>query len=332
LPSFWFLGLYQSMQHRATPVLAELAGWALPASASAFALMLVCYALTYRRRFASVLESGRGQGPRLGGRRLFAVPLAFLDLFAERTAGFGRASHRFAVRALMRNEPHRLCISVALGLGWLLAFQSATESLSRERPGLGQFAGPLIAAYLLILGLRVAFDLPAGVSSNWIFRANVDAREKSAQPVARRVMLAFLTVGVVLPTAAFWVWLWGWGAAILEVFYLFALSLCFIEFLLEGYRKVPLTCPMPGFQDNFLMLCLLQFLGFELFTRAGSINEAWMLRDPVRLLLLPAAIAAAWLWNRNRLRDAREAGELDEGVTFENLRRPAVERLDLSGG
>jgi hypothetical protein len=190
----------------------------------------------------------------------------------------------------------------------------------------------LIAAYLLILGLRVAFDLPAGVSSNWIFRATVDAREKSAQPVARRVMLAFLTLCVVLPTAASWVWLWGWRAAISETFYLFALSLCFIEFLLEGYRKVPLTCPMPGFRDNFLMLCLLQFLGFELFTRAGSINEAWMLRDPVRLLLLPVAMAAAWLWNRNRLRDAREAGELDEGVTFEDLRRPAVERLDLSGG
>lgn len=328
LPSFWFLGLYQSMQHRGTAVLDALAARAIPAAAAAFVLMLLCYAVSYRRRYASVLEGGRARP----GERWSAPLVAFLDLFAARTPGFRRASHRFAVRALLRNESHRLCLSVALGLGWLLALQSGTSKPAGDTAEIGQLAAPLIAAYLLILGLRVAFELPASVPSNWIFRATLDARNQSALPVARRVMLAWLALGVLIPTAAVWLWIWGWTAALWETIFVLAVSLCLIEILLEGYRKVPLTCPMPGFRDNFLMLCLFQFLGFEIFTRAGAGLEAWMLDDPVRFLVLPAAIAGGAYWNRRRLRDAREAGEVEEGVTFESFRRPAVERLNLSGG
>jgi hypothetical protein len=328
LPSFWFLGLYQALQHRATPALQGLATRAIPAAAAAFVLMMVCYALSYRRRFASVLEGERTRP----GERWSAPLVAILDLFARRTAGFERAAHRFVVRALLRNEPHRLCLSVALGLGWLLAFQSATSAPVGDAPDSPQLAAPLIAAYLLILGLRVGFELPASAPSNWIFRATLDARNESALPVARRVMLAWVATGVVIPAAAVWIWIWGWTAAVWETVFLLAASVCLIEILLEGYRKAPLTCPMPGFRDNFLMLGLFQLLGFEMFTRAGAAVEAWMLRDPVRFLVLPAAMAGGWYWRRRRLRDAREAGELEEGVTFESFRRPAVERLDLSGG
>jgi hypothetical protein len=328
LPSFWFLGFYQSMQHRGTPALDQLATRAIPGATAAFAMMLVCYALSYRRRFASVLEGGSARP----GERWSAPLVAFLDLFARRATGFERASHRFAVRALLRNEPHRLCLFVALGLGWLLGFQSATSKPLGDTPESAQLKAPLIAAYLLILGLRVAFELPASVPSNWIFRCTLDARNQSALPVARRVILAWLALGVLIPTAAAWTWLWGWTAAFWETVFVWAISTCSIEILLEGYRKVPLTCPMPGFRDNFLVLCLLQFLGFEMFTRAGAGLEGWMLRAPVRFLLLPAGIGAGWYWNRRRLRDAREAGEVEEGVTFDSFRRPAVERLDLSGG
>jgi hypothetical protein len=36
-----------------------------------------------------------------------------------------------------------------------------------------------------------------------------------------------------------------------------------------------------------------------------------------------------WYWNRQRLSEAREAGELQEGLTFENVQAPVVERLNL---
>ena len=190
-------------------------------------------------------------------------------------------------------------------------------------------AAPLSAAYVLILGLRFAFELPAGVPASWIFRAVLDPREHETLPVARRVMLSFFTLLVLLPALVLAWWSSGGAVALLHVSYLLALGLCLVELQLTGYRKIPLTCPMPGFGDHLLMLCLVQFLGFELFTRAGAAMELWMLAAPWRFLLVPLVMLVAWLWNQRRLRDAREAGELEEGLTFDNIHIPAVERLNL---
>jgi hypothetical protein len=321
LPPVWYLSLYQVLQHRATAVQQTLASWAWVATFAAPAIMAAVYGLSYRRRFAGVLEGARPPAESRVLRLCFAV----LDAFAPRTAGFARACHLFAVRAMLRNEAHRLTIAVAIGLGVLLAIQSAAEPARTS-----QFAAPLIAAYLLILGLRVALELPAGVPANWIFRAIVDSRETETLGIARRLMLAFLVPVVLVPGFAFAYWRWGAGTALVHLAYVLALSAFLIEVLLAGYRKVPLTCPMPGFRDNALMICLLLFVGFIVFTRLGSAAEAWMFGQPWRFGLLPAAMAWAWHWNRRRLLAAREAGELEEGVTFENAPVRAVTRLDLS--
>ena len=313
LPSLWFLGLYQSLQQRATPALAELARMCLPGGGLAFGLMVGSYALGYRRRFAAVLEGGR----RPSDQRVFALLLRFLDLFSARASGFERACHRFTVRALLRNEAHRVSLAVALGLGWLAAYQN------------GALRAPFATAYLLVLGLRVGFELPAGAAAAWIFRATLDPRENETLPAARRVIVSFLTLFVLLPAFALAWWKAGLPTATQHVLYLLALTVCLIEIQFAGYRKIPLTCPMPGFRDSLLVICLVQFLGYEAFTRAGASVEEWMLKAPVRLLLVPAVMAGAWYWNRQRIKEAREAGELEEGLTFENIRIPVVERLDL---
>lgn len=331
LPPIWFVGLYQDWQHRATPLLAQMGRNVLPAVAIAFGLMVISYALSYRRRFAGVLEGGRQPSE----QRLIGLAVAGLDLFAVRASGFARACHRFAVRALLRNESHRLIIAVSLGLGWLLAIEEVTGALPvvRDKVGLPVPAlldAPLGAAFLLILGLRLAFELPAGVPANWVFRTIVDPRENETLPVARRVVFSFLIPFVVLPDLLLSMWAWGLATAAIHLLYLLTLSLCAIELQFAGYRKVPLTCPMPGFRDNLLMLCLVQFLGFELFTRGGVAMERWIVDATWRYVLVPAAMWVAWYWNRQRIAEAREAGELEEGVTFENMPIRAVERLNLS--
>jgi hypothetical protein len=313
LPSLWFLGLYQSLQHRATPLMAELAGSILPASLAVAALAILSYGLSYRRRFAAVVEGGR----RPADQRVSALLLRVLDLFTSRGAGFERACQRFTTRALLRSETHRLCLAVAIGVGWLVGWRD------------GALAAPLSAVYVVVLGLRLAFEIPAGARAAWIFRSLLDPREHETLPVARRVMLSFLTPLVLLPALALAWWNSGLPAALLHVLYLLALTMCLVELQLAGYRKIPLTCPLPGFRDDLLMLCGFQFLGFEFFTRAGAAIEEWMMAAPARFLLVPLAMAGGWYWNRRRLRDAREAGELEEGLTFDNIHIPEVERLNL---
>jgi hypothetical protein len=290
-----------------------LAHIAIPGSLAVLTMALLSYGLSYRRRFAAALEGGR----RPSEQRASAMLLRFLDLFAAGANGFVRASHRFTVRALLRSESHRLCVAVAIGIGWLAAWQS------------GPLAAPFCAAYILILGLRLAFEMPAGAPAAWIFRAVLDPREHETLPVARRVILSFLTPLVLLPALALAWWNAGPVTAAWHVLYLLALALCLAELQLAGYRKIPLTCPTPGFRDHLLMLCLGQFVGFEIFTRAGFAVEEWMLAAPWRFGFVPLAMLGAWYWNRSRLREAREAGELQEGLTFENIQIPAVERLNL---
>lgn len=307
LPPVWFLGLYQIIQHRPTPFFTEVAPYALWGLAAAFAIVALTYGLSYRRRFAAVLEGG----PKPSDQPFLRAAIRLLDLFAPRASGFHRAAHQFTVRAMLRGESHRMAIAVAAGLGWM-----AGSSLA--------------AAYLLVLGLRVAFEMPAGVRANWIFRATLDERRNDTAAVARRAMLAFLAVVVLAPGLALAWRQSGVVHAIGHTLYVLALSLILIEILLAGYRKLPVTCPMPGFKDNFLMLCLIQFLGFILFSVVGAAIERWMWAAPWRFAFVPLAMLAAWRWNRRRLYDAREAGELEEGLMFENAAVRAVTRLDLS--
>ena len=313
LPSLWFLGLYQVWQNRPQAVMTALARNVAPGLLAVLLLVILSYGLSYRRRFAAVQEGGR----RPSEQRASMALLWCLDLFAARADGFVRAAHRFTVRALLRSESHRLCVAVALGVGWLAAWQS------------GPLAAPFAAAYILILGLRFAFELPAGVPAAWLFRVVLDPREHGTLPVARRVIFSFLTPLVLLPAFALAWWSNGVVVALLHLLYLCALAICLTELQLSGFRKIPLTCPTPGFRDHLLMLCLVQFLGFEFFTRGGFAMEQWMLDAPWRLLFVPLAMAGAWYWKRQRLRDAREAGELEEGLTFDNVQAQVVERLNL---
>jgi len=334
LPPLWYLSLYQSIQHRSSPAMAELAPMAGVSLGVALGLTVLSYGLSYRRRFAGVLE-----GVRLpSGRSVLRFALALLDCFSYRTSGFRRASYRFVIRTLLRNEAQRIWISVSVALGWLLALQSASSVVSPtprstdSLPEASLLAAPLMAAYLLVLGLRLAFEFPAALPANWIFRSTLNCHEHESLGIARRVILAFLTLLVLLPHLAFVSWLRSFPIAALQTVYVLALSLGLTEVLLAGYRKIPFTCPAPGFRENLPLQCFLQLLGFVGFARIGAELERWMLVEPVRLLLIPAAMSAAYCWNQVRLSNARVAGEIEEGLSFESCRSPAVQQLQLLDG
>ena len=331
LPPMWYLSLYQSMQHRASPAMARLAPMAGISVVVAFGLMVLSYGLSYRRRFAGIMEGGRQPS----SQPLLRFAAAFLDWFSYREPGFPRASYRFITQTLLRNEAQRFWISVSLALGWLLAFQSASSApfhTARAADGLPEaalLAAPLMTAYLLMLGLRLAFELPAAIPANWIFRTILNPQEHETRGIVRRVMLAFLTPLVLMPYFALFLWLRSFPIAAFQTAYVLALSVCLIEFLLSGYRKIPFTCPMPGFRENLPLRCLLLLLGFIAFASLGAELELWMLVQPVSFLLLPAAMSAAWYGNEMRLKDAREAGELEVGLSFDSRLSPAVQQLKL---
>jgi hypothetical protein len=334
LAPLWFLSLYQSLQGRATPGMASLVPLALSSVGASVGMMAVSYGLSYRRRYAGVLEGQSRPSSRFLGRFI----LALLDSFSNSRTGFERATYRFVVRALLRNEAQRLCISVSLGLGWFFAAQAVALSVSGNSPDSGSLpppallAAPLMVAYLLLTGLRLAWEIPAAVPANWVFRSIVDPRAHETAGIARQVMLAFLTVSVLLPSFALTWWWRGLAMATLHTSCVLLLSLCLMEFLLAGYRKIPFTCFMPGFRENLPLVCVLHVLGFVVFAQLGARLEQWILVQPVLLVLVAGVLVAAWLCKRARVRGAVEAGEYEPGISFDGRRGPAIERLRLSDG
>ncbi len=319
-PPLWFLSLYQEMEGHLTSAMAPFSHRALEASAVALLWMIAAFALGYRRSFAGTMEGGKPPRKQPVAR----LALAFLDLFGARAAAFERACHRFILRAMLRNEAHRMCISVAVGLGWLLGTQQALSNVAETR-----LEAPFTAAYLLILGLRIAFELPAGVAANWIFRATLDPRANPTLGAPRRVILSFLVPSVLAPS---FVLAWrdmGFLSAALHTLVVLALSLLLADILLAGYRKIPLTCPLPPFGDSFLVLVVVQIVAFALFVQLGARLDAWLLRNPWYFPLLPLAMAAIFVWNQRRIAQAREDGELEDTLLFENAAPVAVQRLDL---
>ena len=319
-PSLWFLGLYQNLQHVKGRGIEPLAGTALTACAIAFALMVISYAFSYRRRFAAVLEGARPPARQW----LLAATLRFLDFFSAGALPFERACHRFVIRAMLRDETHRLAIAVSIGLGWLLALQAISSDSEVTR-----LAGPLAAAYPLILGLRIAFEIPAGVPSNWVFRVILDPRAHETYRLTRRILLAFLVPTVVVP--AFLIGLWQLGPldAVLHALYVLALTLVLGEALLSGYRKIPLTSPLPALQANLPVLVVINATAFALFTQLGARFEKTLLEIPWLFPIVPGALGIAWFWNRRRIAEARVNGEWEEGFTFDSAPPPTVNRLDL---
>ena len=319
-PPLWFLGLYENLEGRGPIALRELGDVALEASAAVFCWMLAAYALGYRRSFSATLETTKP--PRT--QHLARVALAYFDLFAAGSKGLERACYRFIVRAFLRSEPHRMCLAVALGLGWIIAAQQVAAPQAGMR-----LEAPFTAAYLLILGLRIAFEMPAGAASNWIFRASLNPAVNPALGATRRVMGGMLATFVLAPGFVFGWRDMGLWAALLHVAVVALLSASLAEFFLLGYRKIPLACPMPPFGEDFLVRVVLQVVAFGAFMSAGSGMDAWFLRKPWMFPLLPAGMAGAWLWNQRRLAESRANGELEETLLFENQAPVVVTSMEL---
>ena len=106
-----------------------------------------------------------------------------------------------------------------------------------------------MTAYLLVLGLRLAFELPAVIPANWIFRSILNSSEHESLGIARRVMLAFLAPLVLLPYFAFFLWFRSFSTAALQAVYVLCLSLCLISREPAG-AVLPAVSRLCGFCDS----------------------------------------------------------------------------------
>jgi hypothetical protein len=329
LPSCWFLGLCQSLRGHADPSLTALASLALPGFGAVIVIAFGVYAVGYQRHFIHIAEITEGESSERAANKLWLS--AWFDQRVLRTP-FQRGGFRFVWKTLFRSEAHRLVLAGIGGLGLVLASQELLSAFEDSQPADKAMVSadglsiPLVLAFFIIVGLRMVFEIPVELRSNWIFRLMLDAEKHECEPLARRVMLASVLPWVLLISFPIYAYFGGWVIGGLHTAVVVAWSVLLTEVVLIRFRKLPFTCSLPLFQQHSIVTLLGCVFGFFLFAVITPQMEEWAFADPVRMIVFIPLIAAAWYVPRHIRQNAMD---VEKELLFEETQTRAVEVLQL---
>jgi hypothetical protein len=325
-PGFWFAGLYEQLRPavphgaHAGAAAQALLGYGTLATRALWltaGIFLLTFLPGYRRHARRVLEAPdpNPQGPGRMRRRLNAWVEHWLLRDPVECGVF-----HFIGETIVRSVKHRLFLATYGGFGAaLVVFMLASSGPSRRIP--------LTLSFVLISGLRAAFNFPSDLRANWAFQVS----ETSSVVAYVRATRKWVTLYAVLPLFAL---LFGielasapWTSAVFQFAFGVTASTLLMEVLFLGFRKVPFTCShFPG-KVNLVLLSVLYVFGFTTYSSYLASLEAWLAATPVAAVLFFAlSIGSLAALGRTRDRLLGERPALD----YEDDGNPAVCRLGLT--
>lgn len=328
LPSYWFLGIYETIIGVAKPSMLALSNWALLGLAVAAVVSTGAYALCYQRFFIRLPESFDTMG---GSRPFFKIRFPEFLLAPLFRSQFERACSSFSLKVLLRSEQHLLFIGAYFGVGVVIVAQSALDNLSKDStatlPRPEYLVIPLLIAFFIVSGLRFVFDRPVTVDANWLFRFASNAPDPEPRSIAKRLMLwATLPweIAVLLPLSIVRM---GWTSALLHVSTVVALTVLLADLLLVFFRKIPFTCAAQLDVKQLLVQMLGTIFGVLIIVPGIAGVEHWMLHSPIRFLWFVVLFSGAWFWLRRYKRNSVAQGP---ALIFEDGPGPAFELIKLT--
>ena len=291
LPPVWFLGIGQTLWGNGhNPFFAAMARTALLALGISLAVAILSYTLSFRRSFIRIPETADvGPLPRSQFRLL---PVGLFDRVLLRNLP-QRACFHFISRTLLRGQTHLQIAAAFVAMGMVFAAQAFASSfhpgVSASRalrvPSEDLLSIPFTLSFCIIVGIRLAFEIPADLRANWVFALWIDPNALQTRSVARKVLLTFSLVPLIpICFASSWL-LWSLSIAILHSAVFAACTIAFVEILLLRFRKIPFTCTYPPFQSHSALILVAYIFGFLLFTSYLPALELWSLADPWRVSL-----------------------------------------------
>ena len=329
IPSCWFLGLCQSLRGRAGPALTELSRLALPGLATVALVALCTYVVGYQRHFVRIAEtsdtSAIARNPRVGHAGVL------LDRLALRTP-FQKAGFRFVGKTLLRSEAHRLVLTAVGGLALVLASQAlmdsfeGAKSLRQAALSPDALSIPFVLSFLIIVGLRMVFEIPAELRSNWIFQLMIDPDGRECRSLARKVILILVLPWLLVISFPVYAYLEGWMVACLHTLLVTTWAVLLTNIVLIRVRKIPFTCTLPLFKQHSFVTLLSGCFGFLIYAVSTPEFESWALAEPLRMLsLAPFALV---LWYVPHYLN-QSATDLEKRLMFEEPPTQAIEALGL---
>jgi hypothetical protein len=194
-----------------------------------------------------------------------------------------RAVYYFIVRTLQTSARHRLKIAgylaSAVGLSLILVFNSGITLRSLSSQNLNVLGVPLILSFFLLVGLRMAMEMPLAAEANWIFKmTEVESPRHYFVGMKKALVIRGLWPLFVLVFFAY-SYSWGWKSAALHTAYGFGSELILLEVLFWKFSKIPFSCiSMPG-RTKVHLYWFFYGLGFLAYTRGLAALERGLFRS-----------------------------------------------------
>jgi hypothetical protein len=272
-PGFWFIGLYEMLRPAAKdPALAALGSLGLKGLACAAGVFVLTYLPGYRshaRRFLETPEPAPA-----GPGRIRLVIRGVLNR-AILTSPVQRAVFYFISETIPRSVKHRLFLATYGGFGVALAVMH----FSSGKSGLLQL--PLTLSFILVSGLRAAFNFPSELQGNWAFQVSEVNHAGEYMAAMRKWIVLCAIVPLFALMAPMEFACFSWGVALFHLAFGIMLSVLLMELMFVGFNKVPFTCAyFPG-KVNLTGLSALYVFGFTTYSRTMAALESWLAGEPL---------------------------------------------------
>jgi hypothetical protein len=317
-PPIWFSGLFELLVGGQNVVpnefLASLGMFAIKMTGLALGIMIVTWALGFRRHFRRTLESEDA----VHRPRIWSVPNWLFSSPQER-ALFG-----FAAKTLARSQRHQFFIATyfSAGLSIALFFGAAIRDGKIALSPSGARSVAFVLGFFAISGFRAVFQFPAELASNWIFRMTEARWTEVSRNATRKLVLAVSLVPLLLLALPLELAASNWPALLEHLAVQLVAAALLVELLFWSFDKVPFTCSyFPG-TTSLAVLTVLYIYGvtgysFHMADLESAVEGNWAIA-----VLFFAVTAAALImsWRRHPRVDA---------VRFDGS-EPVIQSLELN--
>ncbi len=285
-PGFWFSGFYEHIRPATRNLpLRDLGVFATRALWLAAVTFLLTFLPGYRGHARRVLETtppgAAGPGrlrmafDRLVRRTLLRHPVEY-------------AVFHFISQTITRSLKHRLFLATYGGFGAAFAVMTFGSGPS------GFPMLPLTLSFILVSGLRAAFNFPAELNANWAFQLSEISEVEPYLAATRKWILvcAILPLFVLMVPMEFTCF--PPAAALFHLAYGITTSVLLMAVMFFDFRKVPFTCAhFPG-KVNLVFLGVIYISGFTFYSRTMRDLEAVLTKNPVAALAFFVLAAAVY--------------------------------------
>lgn len=305
VPAFWFTGLYELIRPAVrNSELLRLGHMAVPALGYAVALFGLTHLPMYRRHVRKLVEAppSNPSGP---GRVRIAINGMVDRLLLKNPVQ--QAVYHYIGQTICRSMKHRLFLAVYAGFGAALVLISLAPSFTLAGKGssltvvnLGLDRSelmriPLTLSFVLVSGLRAAFNFPAELSSNWAFQMSDTNSTRQCMIAMRKWTVICGVVPLFLLLAPLQLAFFSVPMVLFQFLFGVTLSILLTELMFFDFRKIPFTCGYFPEMNNLVWLVAIYVGGLVLYSRELAEFETWLMWEPFYAAAFLPAAGLVWM-------------------------------------